>query len=185
MLPLTITLATNMKKCFKCGEVKEISNFHKHSEMKDGFLNKCKSCVVEDVKNWRKLNPDARKREHAKNREKKGFLTKEQWKIKVAKNAIGKKASALKYSHKRKTQMQTILESQFTEFVLEEAFILSELREKLTGIKWNLDHIVPLNHKDACGLHYYLNFQVVPARWNFRKSNKNMNFWINNAYAGY
>lgn len=46
------------KKCFKCGEVKSLSDFYKHKGMKDGHLNKCKMCNKEDVKKNRDKNID-------------------------------------------------------------------------------------------------------------------------------
>lgn len=33
---------TQEKKCFKCSNVKPLTDFYKHKEMPDGHVNKCK-----------------------------------------------------------------------------------------------------------------------------------------------
>lgn len=55
--------------------------------------------------------------------------------------------------------------------IIAEAYALARLRTALTGIPWQVDHIVPLNSDLVCGLHWEGNLQVIPAVANLAKSN--------------
>ena len=48
-----------MKKlCFRCGSIKPLADFYKHSRMADGHLNKCKPCTLQDNQNYKLRNSD-------------------------------------------------------------------------------------------------------------------------------
>ena len=49
-------MTTSLKTCFKCGLILPLTEYYKHSEMKDGHLNKCKECSKKDVKKNRAKN---------------------------------------------------------------------------------------------------------------------------------
>ncbi|MGE5524340.1 MAG: hypothetical protein ACM3SS_11540 [Rhodospirillaceae bacterium] len=57
-------------------------------------------------------------------------------------------------------------------FFIQEAYHLAQLRTEMTGIPWQVDHIVPLRSKVVCGLHVERNLQVIPRSANYSKGNR-------------
>ena len=81
------------KICFKCNIDKPISEYYKHKQMGDGYINKCKDCTKKDaidIYNKNMLNEEWVKKEKRRNRNRKGGNT----------SAESKKISQKKYKDK-------------------------------------------------------------------------------------
>jgi 5-methylcytosine-specific restriction endonuclease McrA len=46
------------KRCGKCGEVKQLVEFHKHKEHRDGHSSICKECAIKKTLQWQKENKE-------------------------------------------------------------------------------------------------------------------------------
>ena len=57
-------------------------------------------------------------------------------------------------------------------WMIEEIYILARLRTKLTGVPWQVDHIIPLQGNLVSGLHTANNLQVILRKDNQSKGNK-------------
>jgi hypothetical protein len=58
-----------MKKCSKCGKEKELTEFGKDSRLKSGLRGPCRKCHAEWQRNYRKNNPEIRKKQYERSRE--------------------------------------------------------------------------------------------------------------------
>ena len=79
---------------------------------------------------------------------------------------LNKEKYAARAEHRRKLKYQM---SEFDRFVMQEAAKLCPLRQAVTGVAWQIDHVVPLAKG---GTHVAENLQVVPAQWNAAKRDR-------------
>lgn len=159
-----------MKPCNKCGELKPLYEFKKNSRCKMGVTNTCKICVNSALNAWRKENPNHSKgnrrevsREWAKRNAEyiklKGRIYKEENRGKVNAWEAKRRAS-------RMLATPSWLSGEHIKEIEAIYMIASWYDEPM-----HVDHIVPLQGKNVCGLHVPWNLQILSAEENRRKSN--------------
>ena len=144
-----------MKFCKRCSLYKSIDEFGNDKQTVDGLRFYCKHCT----------NRQSLKYAHSQEGKTKRKEYNKEWSKKNAykKNAScqGRKAAKLKA-----TPIWADLE------IVEGLYKQARELEKSTGIKHDVDHIVPLRSKLVCGLHVESNLRVIPSIENRIKGNK-------------
>ena len=181
-----------MKICCICKVEKPISEFNKNKSKKDGLSTDCRECTKTYLEEYRLKNKDKllaqsrsfkdknREAINAKNRERyhtykkldPDFMHKQRLSgSRYKANNKGKvnAATAKRYTNKLKRSCIT---------TKEDFIIIKEIYEKAakltesTGIKYHVDHIIPLNGLLVSGLHLPSNLQILTEQENCSKHNK-------------
>lgn len=156
-----------MKTCSKCKVEKATAFFHKNRWQKDGLSHYCMECKRE-----------AKRKDYAKNRaayraNQREYYLKNEDQIKQ-KVASWRSDNLPAYNARQATYRAKKLNATPPWADLDAIRDVYKERDKLcreTGENWHVDHIIPLNGVDVCGLHCEDNLQIIPAVENARKSN--------------
>jgi hypothetical protein len=156
-----------MKTCSKCKEEKLFVEFSRRTASASGYRSQCKDCV----KQYREANKenilDYWKQHYESNKERITGRHRKYRKENPAKTAY-------LTAKRRATKLQatpnwlTLQERQQIKDIYKEAHVM-KLAE---GKDYHVDHIVPLQGQNVCGLHVPWNLQILEASENRTKSNK-------------
>ena len=160
--------------CKKCGIEKELESFAKDSRCKNGRLHECKDCKNLYHKQRYYDNPQKYIDTQKKSVDKRRSAGKDVYK--------GVRAYRKRYpeKHNARQQMREALKiSRVPSWATEQdnrdisaMYALAKKLESLTGVVYHVDHIIPLNGTNVCGLHTPRNLQILEASLNVKKSNK-------------
>lgn len=160
-----------MKICKNCNKEKTLTDFYKASTSKDGYRSNCKICHNDYNKNKYYENHEENRNRLSKyyedNHEKEKAARREYYQ----KN----KAAYLFNFYKREEKLKEATPNWLTESMLSEIKRIYQARQEISqleGVEYHVDHIVPLQGANVCGLHVPWNLQIITAQENLKKSNK-------------
>jgi hypothetical protein len=174
------------QKCYKCSEVLSLDSFNKISGKWNMLDSECRSCANSRSRNYRINNIDkelARDKAYKeKNKEQLALNRINRYRknpeAEIAKVREWQKlnpdkvnaSQAKRRANQLKATPSWLTDSQWLE--IKNFYALAKKLEKETGIKYHVDHIIPLKGKNICGLHVPWNLQLLTAEQNLVKSNK-------------
>ena len=171
------------KQCTKCGLTKEIAGFKKDRTKKDGCYSSCKDC---NKKAWKANYPNIAERHRAKN---KRYAEANPEKVKVysrqyyLNNTEKVKANVAEWRKENKgwaNSLRTIGKKRYRQAMplwadrerINQMYIEASDKTEESGIRYEVDHIIPIKGKYVCGLHVPENLQVITRLENLQKFNR-------------
>jgi 5-methylcytosine-specific restriction endonuclease McrA len=164
-----------MKTCVKCGEIKPFTDFHRRADSKDGFHSYCKPCNKAHVAAWQ-LTPTGKAKHYAvatawqADNKASHALTVNRYQN-TTRGKVKLRAAWAKYHASKIQATPAWLTSSHLEEI-ESFYALAKELQWLTSDTLEVDHIVPLQGDNVCGLHVPWNLQVLAATLNRRKGNR-------------
>lgn len=171
-----------MKICSTCNIEKNLEAFAKNKSKKGGYQSQCKTCVKthysqnraiisKRYKTWYEENKidklQANRSWYSSNKESRGAYNKEWRNNNVAECRA---RNMLRYANKKHATPPWLTSQD--KLAIEKFYIDARQLETLTGKKYHVDHIVPLQGENVCGLHVPWNLQILEASENIKKGNK-------------
>jgi 5-methylcytosine-specific restriction endonuclease McrA len=178
-----------MKTCSSCKLDKAFTEYFKSKNTKTGYQAYCKDCCKERsgyLKEYRETNRETLREKQReswlKNKdihnlkqqeyyEQNKAIVRERGRLHYEKN----KAVYLYYSKKRKLLIANAMPKWLIKEMqnsIKDFYIEAKRLSLLNDISYHVDHIVPLNGENVCGLHVPWNLQILTAKENLKKSNK-------------
>ena len=170
------------KVCTKCKEDKPLAEYYKKKKGKYGVDSTCKTCEKQRRKSYYEENKEhtlqQAKEWHESNRESetarmKKYRKENRGAVLNAQKAWRDKNPAVMAHHdsKRRSARLQRTPSWANDQLIAAYYMEAKRLEELTGIKFHVDHIIPLQGELVSGLHVETNLQLLPAHENMGKSN--------------
>ena len=175
-----------IKNCSWCKQDLPVENFRKRlDKWKNPTLifSWCKSCENQKSREQyekHKARKDAQNKRWYEENKKSRLISQYAW-AKKNKDKIAK----IQKKHRRsnlakdcaKVSLRRAKKIQATPFwanlnIIQCYYSVSAMLNREGEIKYHVDHIIPLNGKNVCGLHNEFNLRVIPAIQNMKKGNK-------------
>lgn len=173
------TLAVGgLKRCTVCRSVRPIAEFNANQSAPDGLSTRCKTCVnahrdkwesdhPDHFRTWKQRNRNHRDRYMQRWRELHTQHRKESYRQWARRNTAKVNALIAKRTAAKLRATPAWVDHAAIEAIYREAARLT----RASGIRHEVDHIVPLRSPIVCGLHVPANLQILTSLENKRKRN--------------